>query len=63
MTEHGALKQTMYPDLSVLVVAAVSYLGYFGSRSVSSESIHQLMAIKFANSTGLLLPVEPPPSR
>ena len=49
MNERGTLKQTVVPVLSVLVVAAISYLGYFGSRSVSSESIHQFMAMIFGS--------------
>lgn len=49
MAEHGTFKQTLAPVISVLVVAVVSYLGYFGSRSVSSESIHQPMALIFGS--------------
>lgn len=47
MNDHGTLKQTMVPVLTVLVAAGVSYLGYFGSRSLNNESIHQIMAFTF----------------
>ena len=47
MAERGTLKQTMAPVFSVLIVATVSYMGYFGSRSINSDAIHQGMAMIF----------------
>ena len=47
MSETSINKLTIYPILFLLIVAAVSFLGYFGSRHVPSDTIHQLMAKVF----------------
>jgi len=44
MTESGAKNRMITPVLALLFVAFVSFLGYFGSRYVGSDAIHQLMA-------------------
>ena len=44
MPERSQFKRAIYPVLSLLLVAAVSFWGYFGSRSVTHDAIHQLMA-------------------
>jgi hypothetical protein len=47
MSEIGTNKRATYPILFLLVVAAVSFLGYFGSRHVPNNAVHQLMAKVF----------------
>jgi len=47
MSDIGINKRTIYPILSLLFVAAVSFWGYFGSRHISNDTIHQLIAKLF----------------
>ena len=47
MSETDAKKGTIYPILFLLLVAVVSFLGYFGSRHVPGDTVHQLMAKVF----------------
>lgn len=44
MIEPGNTKRNIYPVFLVLIVAAISHFGYFGSRHVGNDTIHQLMA-------------------
>lgn len=47
MKDQGIKKESLFPVLYMFVVAAVSYVGYFGSRHVNNDTIHQLMAMVF----------------
>jgi hypothetical protein len=49
MTEYGGKNRMIIPVLSLLFVTFVSFLGYFGSRDVDSDTIHQLMAKIFGS--------------
>jgi hypothetical protein len=49
MKESGGKNRMITPVLSLLLLAFVSYLGYFGSRYVDSDAIHQLMAKIFGS--------------
>jgi hypothetical protein len=45
--DPGAKKGIILPIMSLLLVATVSFLGYFGSRYIDSDAVHQLMAKVF----------------
>ena len=44
MSTREQKRQMILPILFLLIVAVVSYWGYFGSRGIDNDSIHQLMA-------------------
>jgi hypothetical protein len=41
------LRQSVKPVLVVFAVMAISFFGYFGSRQVTSDGLHQAMALVF----------------
>jgi hypothetical protein len=47
MGEDGALRKTVAPILSVLILALISYLVYFGSRQIGNQLLRQILAAGF----------------
>lgn len=47
MEQHGSLRRIVAPILSVLILALISYLVYFGSRRIESQSTRWILAAGF----------------
>jgi hypothetical protein len=47
MVKHGSLRRIVSPLLSVLILALISYLVYFGSRRIVNQSLRQILAAGF----------------
>ncbi|MCD6582746.1 MAG: hypothetical protein J7K90_13190 [Desulfuromusa sp.] len=47
MEKQELKRRIVYPVLTVMGVMVISYIGYFGSRQVSNNGLHQVMAELF----------------
>ncbi len=47
MANHRSLRRIVVPLLSVLILALISYLVYFGSRRFENQVLHQILAAGF----------------
>jgi len=47
MVRHGSLRTIVSPILSVLVLALISYLIYYGSRRIENQSLRQILTAGF----------------
>lgn len=50
MEKQGFTKRFLYPVLLVFAVMAVSWAGYYGSRTLDSDFLHQMLAKLFGTS-------------